>query len=295
MLKKLRKSSGTVTLVLIGVAALAGCSDEKARRLRLAGRLPRRLGQQARGLHAFDRPEAREPRLLLRPDVRGRRLPGGAQLGRLPGQLLGVARFRLQPLDRQHRRQLVARRLRLLGPLLVEQLIGARRAGRASRLAAQGRGPGLPLPHDGRRVLGRARVLPLHRRGGRPAGGGHRRAAGALHRGRGQGDRVGRLRALPHPGAVPPAHSRLLGRRRALALRTLRLLLGRHTASRKMLEYNADTPTALLEASVVQWYWLKDVFPDADQFNSLHEKLIERWKRDRREGPRQPRSCTSPA
>ena len=46
----------------------------------------------------------------------------------------------------------------------------------------------------------------------------------------------------------------------------------------RMLEYNADTPTALLEASVVQWYWLKDVFPDADQFNSLHEKLIERWK-----------------
>jgi hypothetical protein len=29
MLKKLRKSSGTVTLVLIGVAALAGCSDER--------------------------------------------------------------------------------------------------------------------------------------------------------------------------------------------------------------------------------------------------------------------------
>jgi len=46
----------------------------------------------------------------------------------------------------------------------------------------------------------------------------------------------------------------------------------------KLLEYNADTPTALLEASVVQWYWLKDVFPDRDQFNSLHEKLVERWK-----------------
>lgn len=46
----------------------------------------------------------------------------------------------------------------------------------------------------------------------------------------------------------------------------------------KMLEYNADTPTALLEASVVQWYWMKDVFPGADQFNSLHEKLIERWR-----------------
>lgn len=46
----------------------------------------------------------------------------------------------------------------------------------------------------------------------------------------------------------------------------------------KMLEYNADTPTALLEASVVQWYWLQDVYPERDQFNSLHEKLIERWK-----------------
>jgi len=46
----------------------------------------------------------------------------------------------------------------------------------------------------------------------------------------------------------------------------------------KMLEYNADTPTALLEASVVQWYWQQDVFPHADQFNSLHEKLIGRWK-----------------
>ena len=46
----------------------------------------------------------------------------------------------------------------------------------------------------------------------------------------------------------------------------------------KLLEYNADTPTALLEASVVQWHWLEDVLPDADQFNSLHEKLIARLK-----------------
>ena len=50
------------------------------------------------------------------------------------------------------------------------------------------------------------------------------------------------------------------------------------TGEPKMLEYNADTPTALLEASVVQWYWLQDVFPQHDQFNSIHEKLIERWK-----------------
>jgi glutathionylspermidine synthase len=46
----------------------------------------------------------------------------------------------------------------------------------------------------------------------------------------------------------------------------------------KMLEYNADTPTALLEASVIQWFWLKDRFPDTDQFNSIHEKLIEGWR-----------------
>ena len=45
----------------------------------------------------------------------------------------------------------------------------------------------------------------------------------------------------------------------------------------KLLEYNADTPTALLEASVVQWYWLQEVFPGEDQFNSIHERLIGRW------------------
>ncbi len=45
----------------------------------------------------------------------------------------------------------------------------------------------------------------------------------------------------------------------------------------KLLEFNADTPTAILEASVVQWYWLQDVNPEADQFNSIHEKLLETW------------------
>ena len=46
----------------------------------------------------------------------------------------------------------------------------------------------------------------------------------------------------------------------------------------KLLEYNADTPTSLLEASVIQWYWMQDVFPNADQFNSIHDRLIEAWK-----------------
>ncbi|MFJ1457057.1 glutathionylspermidine synthase family protein [Nocardia sp. N2S4-5] len=45
----------------------------------------------------------------------------------------------------------------------------------------------------------------------------------------------------------------------------------------KLLEYNADTPTSLLEAAIVQWHWLTDTHADDDQWNSLHEKLVERW------------------
>ena len=45
----------------------------------------------------------------------------------------------------------------------------------------------------------------------------------------------------------------------------------------KLLEYNADTPTMLLEAAVIQWQWKEMCFPTADQFNSLHEQLIAKW------------------
>lgn len=47
----------------------------------------------------------------------------------------------------------------------------------------------------------------------------------------------------------------------------------------KLLEYNADTPTALVEAAVAQWFWLQDTHPAADQFNSIHERLIAAWRR----------------
>lgn len=47
----------------------------------------------------------------------------------------------------------------------------------------------------------------------------------------------------------------------------------------QLLEYNADTPTALVEAAVTQWFWLRETRPDADQFNSIHERLIEAWRR----------------
>jgi glutathionylspermidine synthase len=53
----------------------------------------------------------------------------------------------------------------------------------------------------------------------------------------------------------------------------------------KLLEYNADTPTSIFEAAVFQWTWLeqaieRQIIPArADQFNSVHERLIEAWKK----------------
>lgn len=46
----------------------------------------------------------------------------------------------------------------------------------------------------------------------------------------------------------------------------------------KLLEFNADTPTSLYEAGVIQWYWLQDYAPEKDQFNSIHEKMRDYWK-----------------
>lgn len=47
----------------------------------------------------------------------------------------------------------------------------------------------------------------------------------------------------------------------------------------KMLEYNADTPTSLLESAVVQWHWLEETRrADWDQFNLAHELIIARWR-----------------
>jgi len=46
----------------------------------------------------------------------------------------------------------------------------------------------------------------------------------------------------------------------------------------KLLEYNADTPTGLVESSIAQWYWLQDTHPELDQWNSVHERLILAWK-----------------
>ena len=58
---------------------------------------------------------------------------------------------------------------------------------------------------------------------------------------------------------------------------------GRNPA--KLLEYKAATPTSIFEAAVFQWTWLeqaiqRNIIPGrADQFNSIHERLIEAWKK----------------
>src|ERR1700736_1823154 len=53
----------------------------------------------------------------------------------------------------------------------------------------------------------------------------------------------------------------------------------------KLLEYNADTPTSIFEAAVFQWTWLEQtierrIIPGyADQFNSIHERLMDAGKK----------------
>jgi len=52
----------------------------------------------------------------------------------------------------------------------------------------------------------------------------------------------------------------------------------------KLLENNADTPTSLYESGFWQWLWLEDLVNNgqvnarADQFNSLQEKLVNRFR-----------------
>ena len=45
----------------------------------------------------------------------------------------------------------------------------------------------------------------------------------------------------------------------------------------RLFEYNCDTPTSLIEASLVQWDWKEGALPHLDQYNRIHEALVERW------------------
>ncbi len=57
------------------------------------------------------------------------------------------------------------------------------------------------------------------------------------------------------------------------------------TGAAKLLEYNADTPTALYESSVFQWEWLEratelGLIPEGcDQFNEIHESIVGTFPR----------------
>jgi len=48
----------------------------------------------------------------------------------------------------------------------------------------------------------------------------------------------------------------------------------------KLLEFNADTPTALFETAIIQWAMLKqDGLEESSQFNTLYEALVDNFKR----------------
>jgi glutathionylspermidine synthase len=48
----------------------------------------------------------------------------------------------------------------------------------------------------------------------------------------------------------------------------------------KLLEFNADTPTALFETAIIQWAMLKqDGLEESSQFNALYEALLDNFKR----------------
>jgi glutathionylspermidine synthase len=48
----------------------------------------------------------------------------------------------------------------------------------------------------------------------------------------------------------------------------------------KLLEFNADTPTALFETAIIQWAMLKqNGLEESSQFNTLYESLVDNFKR----------------
>jgi glutathionylspermidine synthase len=48
----------------------------------------------------------------------------------------------------------------------------------------------------------------------------------------------------------------------------------------QLYEFNADTPTSLLESAWIQWKWLESTAQGTDQWNSIWERLVEAWKRN---------------
>jgi glutathionylspermidine synthase len=92
------------------------------------------------------------------------------------------------------------------------------------------------------------------------------------------------LRRLKIPEAFWPLISESWHRDEASLYGRIDLSFDGHGPA-KLLEYNADTPTSIFEAAVFQWTWLEQTIERhivparADQFNSIHERLIDAWKK----------------
>jgi glutathionylspermidine synthase len=50
--------------------------------------------------------------------------------------------------------------------------------------------------------------------------------------------------------------------------------------SPKLYEFNADTPTCLVEAAFAQWRWLRQTGQGHDQWNNISEQLVMAWRRN---------------
>ncbi|RDA91623.1 hypothetical protein CP533_4646 [Ophiocordyceps camponoti-saundersi (nom. inval.)] len=48
----------------------------------------------------------------------------------------------------------------------------------------------------------------------------------------------------------------------------------------RFYEFNADTPTCLVEAALIQAYWLQQTGHGNDQYNDIYPRLVEAWKRN---------------
>ncbi|MEE2861968.1 MAG: glutathionylspermidine synthase family protein [Pseudomonadota bacterium] len=100
-------------------------------------------------------------------------------------------------------------------------------------------------------------------------------------------DRIVRDEALMERMGIPAAHFSLIAdswARNEPEIYGRMDLIYDGSGPAKLLEYNADTPTSLYESAAFQWQWLEDqmaagVLPQgADQFNGIHEALVERFR-----------------
>jgi len=48
----------------------------------------------------------------------------------------------------------------------------------------------------------------------------------------------------------------------------------------RLYEFNADTPTSLLETAIIQWDWFATTQQGDDQWNGVYEALVDAWKRN---------------